>query len=87
MPGVREHGPVSHERPAYTGAGKLPCRFGHPCVLVPSGVPAKSTVKLAAAVCGSMERAEELNLSSIAMPAISTGIFGFPKDPRRTHFL
>ena len=76
---VREHGPVSHERPAYTGAGKLPCRFVIHAV-GPVWGSGKEQVKLAAAVCGSMERAEELNLSSIAMPAISTGIFGFPKD-------
>jgi O-acetyl-ADP-ribose deacetylase (regulator of RNase III) len=36
--------------------------------------------KLAEAVTGSLKVADELNLSSIAMPAISTGIFGFPKD-------
>ncbi len=35
--------------------------------------------KLAAAVRGCLERAEELNLTSISLPAISTGIFGFPK--------
>ena len=36
--------------------------------------------KLSAAVHGSLEVADELNLSSISLPAISTGIFGFPKD-------
>ncbi len=36
--------------------------------------------KLSDAVTGSLRVADELKCSSIAMPAISTGIFGFPKD-------
>jgi len=36
--------------------------------------------KLADAVTGSLRAADELGLSSIAFPAISTGIFGFPKE-------
>jgi len=36
--------------------------------------------KLADAVTGSLRVADELKLTSIAMPAISTGIYGFPKE-------
>jgi O-acetyl-ADP-ribose deacetylase (regulator of RNase III) len=36
--------------------------------------------KLADAVSGSLRVADELKLTSISMPAISTGIFGFPKE-------
>ena len=36
--------------------------------------------KLGEAVRGSLRVAEELTLNSIAFPAISTGIFGFPKE-------
>jgi O-acetyl-ADP-ribose deacetylase (regulator of RNase III) len=35
---------------------------------------------LAAAIQGSLEVAETLKCSSISFPAISTGIFGFPKE-------
>lgn len=76
---VREHGQVSHEKPAFTGAGKLPCRIVIHAV-GPIWGSGDEQAKLAAAVRGSLERAEELNLTSIALPAISTGIYGFPKD-------
>ncbi len=36
--------------------------------------------KLADAVTGSLRVADELKCESISMPAISTGIFGFPKE-------
>ena len=36
--------------------------------------------KLAAAVSGSLKAADGLGLASVAFPAISTGIFGFPKE-------
>ena len=36
--------------------------------------------KLSDAVTGSLRVANEIECSSIALPAISTGIFGFPKD-------
>ena len=76
---VRKHGPVSHESPAYTGAGDLPQR----CVIHAVGPVWGSggeDQKLAAAITGSLHLAEELGFTSIAFPAISTGIFGFPKQ-------
>ena len=36
--------------------------------------------ELTSAVSGSLRLADQLELTSIALPAISTGIFGFPKD-------
>jgi O-acetyl-ADP-ribose deacetylase (regulator of RNase III) len=43
--------------------------------------------KLAAAVRGSLVQAERLGLASLAIPPISTGIFGFPKQRAARIFL
>lgn len=75
---VRQHGPVSHAEPAYTRAGSLPCRYVIHAV-GPVWGEGDEDHQLAAAVAGSLRLADELGLSSIAFPAISTGIFGFPK--------
>lgn len=74
---VRQHGPVSHTEPAYTGAGKLPCRFIIHAVGPVWGEGNEDT-KLASAVMGSLRLADRLRLESLALPAISTGVFGFP---------
>jgi O-acetyl-ADP-ribose deacetylase (regulator of RNase III) len=76
---VSQHGPVSHENPAYTSAGKLPCRYVIHAV-GPVWGEGNEDAKLAAAVNGSLQLADQLALASIAFPAISTGIFGFPKE-------
>ena len=76
---VREHGRVSHAEPAVTGAGRLPCRYVIHAV-GPVWGEGDEDARLGAAVSGSLRRAEALNLESIALPAISTGVFGFPKE-------
>ena len=76
---LREHGPVSHAGPAVTSGGKLHCRYVIHAVGPVWGDGDEDT-KLASAVTGSLKVAERLGLSSIAFPAISTGIFGFPKE-------
>ena len=76
---IEEHGPITHESPAYTSAGDLPCKYVIHAV-GPVWGSGDEDNKLAAAVKGSLRAAEELELTSIAFPAISTGIFGFPKD-------
>jgi O-acetyl-ADP-ribose deacetylase len=75
---VHEHGPVSPTAPAYTSAGNLPSRYVIHAVGPVWGEGEEDT-KLFQAVTGSLLLASELGLSSIALPAISTGIFGFPK--------
>ena len=74
---VREHGLVSHAEPAYTRAGNLPCRYIIHAV-GPMWGEGDERAKLSCAVQGALQLASTLGLVSIAMPAISTGIFGFP---------
>ena len=75
--GCARHGLVSHGEPAYTSAGNLPCRYVIHAV-GPVWGEGDEEGKLAAAILGSLKLAERLNLTSIAFPAISTGIFRFP---------
>lgn len=75
---VRQHGPVSHAEPALTSAGKLPCRYVIHAVGLIWGEGGEQA-KLKEATFGALERAAQLAISSISFPAISTGIFGFPK--------
>jgi O-acetyl-ADP-ribose deacetylase len=76
---VEKHGSVSHAEPAYTGAGNLPCRYVIHAV-GPIWVEGNEDDKLGSAVVGSLRLAHQLKLESLAMPAISTGIFGFPVE-------
>jgi O-acetyl-ADP-ribose deacetylase (regulator of RNase III) len=78
---VKAHGPVSHAAPAWTSGGNLPCRYViHAVGPVWGGGDDDEDAKLAAAVTGSLKVADELKLESISLPAISTGIFGFPRE-------
>jgi O-acetyl-ADP-ribose deacetylase (regulator of RNase III) len=74
---VKKYGPVSHAKPAYTGAGRLPFKFIIHAV-GPVWGSGDEASKLARAVAGSLELADHLGLISLALPAISTGIFGYP---------
>ena len=74
---VQVHGLVRHEAPAWTSGGELPCRYVIHAV-GPAWGDGDEDARLVAAVRGSLQVAEELGLESIALPAISTGIFGFP---------
>jgi O-acetyl-ADP-ribose deacetylase (regulator of RNase III) len=82
---VCRHGPVSHAEPAYTSAGMLPCRYVIHAV-GPVWGEGQEDDKLSAAVVGSLRLADQLKLASIAMPAISTGIYGFPR-PRAARLI
>lgn len=75
---VRQHGPVGHDRPAITTAGALPSQFVIHAV-GPIWGEGDEQSKLARAVTGALELAEARGLHSLALPAISTGIYGFPK--------
>jgi len=62
-----------------TGAGALHARDVIHAV-GPLGSDPDADRKLASAVRAAVARAEELGLTSVSLPAISSGIFGFPKD-------
>lgn len=76
---IAKHGLVSHSHPAWTSSGRLPARYVIHAV-GPVWGDGDEDAKLAAAVTGSLRVADELKCESIAFPAISTGIFGFPKE-------
>jgi O-acetyl-ADP-ribose deacetylase (regulator of RNase III) len=76
---VRQHGHVPHSAPAWTSGGLLPAKYVIHAV-GPAWGDGDEDRKLALAVTGALRVADELKCSSIAMPAISTGIYGFPKE-------
>ena len=76
---VRTKGTVSHAHPAWTSGGLLPAKTVIHAV-GPVWGKGDEDAKLMMAVTGSLRVADELGLKSIAFPAISTGIFGFPKE-------
>jgi len=76
---IRQHGSVSHADPAWTSGGRLPAKYVIHAV-GPVWGDGDEDNKLAEAVTGALRVASELHCSSVGMPAISTGIFGFPKD-------
>ena len=78
---VRQHGSVHTGQAAITQAGKLSCKYViHAVGPVFGGNLKADSEKLKQAVLSSYRLAEENSLSSISLPAISSGIFGFPKD-------
>jgi O-acetyl-ADP-ribose deacetylase (regulator of RNase III) len=62
-----------------TTAGKLPAKFVIHAVGPRIGEGGEDE-KLKSATLNSLRLAEKNNLKSIAFPAVSAGIFGFPKD-------
>jgi len=86
---VRRGGPVIQEESdtkapvpvggaVATGAGRLPSRFVIHAV-GPVWGEGDEERKLRSAVTSALAVAEERGLASVAMPGISTGIFGYPK--------
>jgi O-acetyl-ADP-ribose deacetylase (regulator of RNase III) len=62
-----------------TGAGNLPARWVvHAVGPVWRGGDVGEEMLLASAVRAALKRADEIGARSVALPAISTGVFGFP---------
>ena len=76
---IQQHGRVPHAYPAWTSGGLLPAKYVIHAV-GPVWGDGDEDNKLESAVTGSLRVADEIKCSSIALPAISTGIYGFPKE-------
>ena len=75
---VSEHGPVPTGGAAITSAGRLKARYVIHAVGPVWGQGDEEPL-LARAVASALSLADERGLASVSLPAISTGIFGFPK--------
>lgn len=71
--------PVPVGQNAVTSAGALRARYVIHAV-GPVWGEGDEDRKLESAFFGALERANELGCATVALPAISSGIFGFPKD-------
>jgi O-acetyl-ADP-ribose deacetylase (regulator of RNase III) len=77
---VRANGPVRTGSAAITSGGRLKARHViHAVGPVYDGTP-RSAELLASAVGAALKLADEHGLRTIALPAISTGIFGYPVE-------
>lgn len=83
---IRTKGTVSHAYPAWTSGGQLPAKYVIHAVgpiwdeQRGAAMGTEADSKLKDAVNGTLQVADQLGLHSIALPAISTGIYGFPKE-------
>ncbi len=76
---VARFGPVPVGQAAWTGAGKLPSR-GIIHAVGPMWGEGDEPRKLRQAALSAFALAAQRQCQSLALPAISSGIFGFPKD-------
>ncbi|WP_126451398.1 macro domain-containing protein [Sulfodiicoccus acidiphilus] len=75
---VRKHGPVPAGSVAVTSAGRLRAKYVVHAVGPIYGVEGDD--KLESAVRNSILKAMELGAKSVALPAISTGAYGYPYE-------
>ncbi len=75
---VKERGAISTGSAVYTSGGNLKAKFVIHTV-GPVWGEGDEERKLRRAVRSALKVAEELGVRSVALPAISTGIFGYPK--------
>ncbi len=75
---VEERGKVPVGKAVYTSGGNLKAKYVIHTV-GPVWGEGREEEKLRSAVRSALKVAEDLGVSSVALPAISTGIFGYPK--------
>ncbi|MGC9346952.1 MAG: macro domain-containing protein [Anaerolineae bacterium] len=76
---VREHGPVPTGEAAMTGGGDLPAKYVVHAVGPVWRDGEEEPDQLRSAVQSALALADAHDVTSISLPAISSGIFGFPK--------
>lgn len=76
---VRQHGPIGPGEAAHTGAGSMPARWVVHVVGPRYSEGQDNASMLRAAVRAALDRAAELGARSVALPAISAGVFGYPR--------
>lgn len=76
---IREHGQLKLGEAAYTGAGEMPARW----VVHVAGPQYQdgqdNAGLLRQAVTAALDRSAELEARTVALPAISTGVYGYPR--------
>lgn len=72
--------PIRPGQPVITSAHNLPNRHVIHCLGPVYGRDTPSAELLASCYRNALKRAEEINLASVAFPAISTGVFGYPVE-------
>ena len=78
---VRRHGPLTPGTAAVTDAGELPARFVvHVAGPIYDDTSDANADLLAAAVVAALDAATNAGARTIAMPAISAGIYGYPRS-------
>ncbi len=76
---AKAKGPIPVGGAVVTGAGRLPCRYViHTATMGPDLVTDEQKIRLATR--NGLRRADELRLTSIAFPALGTGVGGFALD-------
>jgi O-acetyl-ADP-ribose deacetylase len=71
------HGPIAVGDAAATGAGDLPARYViHAATMPPGGSATEASVR--ASMRSALERARELGVRTLAVPALGAGVAGFP---------
>jgi len=76
---IARHGQITHDQPAYTQAGELPCHYVVHAV-GPIWGEGHEEDKLHRTILRTLDLATQLGAKTLAIPPISTGIFGFPKE-------
>jgi len=77
---IKLNGKAGHKKPAVTSAGKLPARYIiHAVAPVWKGGAQGEPQDILDAYNSVLDKADELGLSSLAIPSLGTGVFKVPK--------